>query len=75
MHHRDVMHYIILQNQHEFLVSKPIKSSNPSNVPAFASGLGTTLEPLKAGKNEPKKEVEEPLKVPNAITGKKNFFS
>lgn len=54
-------------NQHEFLVSKPIKSSNPSNVPAFASGLGTTLEPLKAGKNEPKKEVEEPLKIPNAL--------
>ena len=54
--------------------SKP--SSSLSNIPAFASGLGATLEPLKVETKvvfevkETKKE--EPTKPPKSSSGKKN---
>ena len=43
-------------------MAKSVKMSNHS-VPAFASGLGVTLEPSKVETVEPKKNLPEPTKT------------
>ena len=57
------MIFFIIQSQNDVHVpiTKVVKTSNHS-VPAFASGLGVTLEPSKADTVEPKKNPPEPTK-------------
>ena len=56
--------------------SKP--SSSLSNIPAFASGLGATLEPLKVETKvvevKETKEDEEPTKPPKLSSGIKTIL-
>lgn len=71
-----IIRLFIFSYQNEFSVMpKPSKpSSSLSNIPAFASGLGATLEPLKVETKvvqvkEPKKEEEST--IPPKSSGKK----
>ena len=62
----------IFQSQND-VPAKVIKTSNHS-VPAFASGLGVTLEPSKIETVEPKKNPPEPTK-PSTSKQPGNDFS